>query len=262
LTTSTPLLTVEHDGPVRIVTMNNPGMLNAMVEELHEALADVWVTLGRDTEARAVVLTGAGRAFSAGGDIPGFIEQAEDLDLRRKAMRTARLLVEHMAGVHLPVIAAVNGAAVGLGCSIATSCDLVLMADDAYLQDPHVTIGLVAGDGGVVSWPFMMSMLKVKEYLFTGRRISAVTAVDVGLANRVVPRDDLLAEAVKLAHELALQPPQALQETKRALNLHLQHAALKVLPFALAAESESFASRELRTTIEGFAAKSRTKPGA
>ena len=151
-------------------------------------------------------------------------------------MRTARLLVDHILGCHLPVIAAVNGPAVGLGCSLAVSADIVLMADNAYLADTHVSIGLVAGDGGVVTWPFMISMLKAKEYLFTGDRIPAETAVEIGLANRVVPADSLMSEALLLAHRLAGEPAQALQETKRALNLHLQEAALRVLPYALSAE--------------------------
>jgi enoyl-CoA hydratase len=135
----------------------------------------------------------------------------------------------------------------------------VLMSDAAYLADTHVNIGLVAGDGGVVSWPFMTSLLKVKEYLFTGERISAETAVQIGLANRVVPADQLMSEALLLAHKLEAQPPQAIQETKRALNLHLQAAALRVLPYALSAESESFSSPEIAATARKFADKSASR---
>jgi enoyl-CoA hydratase/carnithine racemase len=170
-------------------------------------------------------------------------------------MRTARLLVDHILGTHLPVIAAVNGPAVGLGCSIATACDLVLMAEGSYFSDPHVNVGLVAGDGGVVTWPFMMSLLKVKEYIFTGNRIPAETALQLGLANRIVPAESLLAEAVALAHDLASKPPQAIQETKRALNIHLQKAALSVLPFALSAEAESFTTPELLEAAATFREK-------
>jgi enoyl-CoA hydratase/carnithine racemase len=249
------VLRVEADGPVRTITLNNPDMLNAMIDPLHEALTDVWVALSRDPGARAVVLTGAGKAFCAGGNIPGFIRNVEDVEYRRGAMRTARLLVDHILGCHLPVIAAVNGPAVGLGCSLAVACDVVLIAQNAYLADTHVNVGLVAGDGGVVTWPFMMSILKAKEYLFTGDRIPAATAVELGLANRVVPAETLLAEANALAHRLAQQPAQALQETKRSINLHLQHAALNVLPYALSAETESFSSPEVKATAEKFRAK-------
>ena len=249
------VLRVDADGPVRIVTLNDPDKLNAMTDPLHEALTDVWVQIMRDPEVRAVVVTGAGRAFSAGGDIPGFLRNVEDVEYRRASMRTARLLVDHVLGCHVPVIAAVNGPAVGLGCSLAVACDLVLISETAYLADTHVSVGLVAGDGGVVTWPFMMSILKAKEYLFTGERIPAQKAVELGLANRVVAPESLMDEAVALAKKLAGQPAQALQETKRALNLHLQAAALRVLPFALSAESESFSSPEVAATARAFAAK-------
>jgi len=262
VTSTSPLLKVEEDGPIRIITLNNPDMMNAMVNELHEALTDIFVPLSRDVDAKAVIITGAGRAFSAGGSLPEFVEQADDLDLRRRNMRTGRMLVEHILGCHLPIIAAINGPAVGLGCSIAASSDLVLIADTAYMADPHVSIGLVAGDGGVVTWPFMMSMLKVKEYLFTGDRIDAQTAVQIGLANRVVPKDELLDEAKKLAHRIASQPAQALQETKRALNLHLQQAALLALPFALTAESESFTTQESADAVAGFQARAAERAAA
>jgi enoyl-CoA hydratase len=252
------LLRYEEEGPIRIITLNDPEKRNPMTDPLHEAFTDVWVRIMRDQEVRAVVVTGAGKAFSAGGNVPGFIRNVEDVDYRRWSMRNARLLVDHILGCHVPVIAAVNGPAVGLGCSIAVSCDIVLIADTAYMADTHVNVGLVAGDGGVVTWPFMMSMLKAKEYLFTGDRIQAETAVQLGLANRVVPHEDLMAEALTLAGRLAEQPPQALQETKRSLNLHLQRAALNVLPFALSAETESFSSPEVAANARSFMSRSRS----
>ncbi len=255
------LLRYESVGSIRVITLNNPDKLNPMTDALHKALTDVWVKVMRDREVRAVVLTGAGRAFSAGGDIPGFLACVEDLDHRRSNMRTARLLVDHILGCHVPVIAAVDGPAVGLGCSIAVPCDIVLMSEKAYLADTHVNVGLVAGDGGVVTWPFMMSLLKAKEYLFTGERIPATTAVELGLANRVVAHEKLLDEAMALAEKLAGQPAQALQETKRSLNLHLQHAALKVLPYALSTESESFSSPEVAERARAFAARSSSGKG-
>jgi enoyl-CoA hydratase len=250
------ILTVTSEGGIRVITLNDPDRLNAMTDPLHEALTDVWVHITRDEQARVVVLTGAGRAFCAGGNVPGFIRNVEDAGYRRAGMRTARLLVDHILACHVPVIAAVNGPAVGLGCSIAVSSDIVLMSDAAYLADTHVNVGLVAGDGGVVTWPFMMSMLKAKEYLFTGERIPAETAVQIGLANRVVAAGSLMDEAMLLARKLEGQPAQALQDTKRSLNLHLQAAALQVLPYALAAETESFSSPEVAATARQFAEKS------
>jgi enoyl-CoA hydratase/carnithine racemase len=248
----TPALLIEADGPVTILTLNNPDKRNAFSDDLHEAMQEVWTHLGADHSVRAVVLTGAGEAFSAGGDIPGFIRSYEDPDHRRLSLRGARRLMDAMAEFPKPLVAAVNGPAVGLGCSVAVSCDIVLIADTAFLADTHVSIGLVCGDGGAAAWPLMMGLLKAKEYLLTGDRIPAAEAVNLGLANRVVPADQLMTEALALARRLAAQPPQAIQETKRALNLHLQDAIARVAPFALSAEAESFATDDIRQTIEKF----------
>lgn len=245
-------LEMETDGPVTILTINNPDMRNAFTDELHIAMQEVWDHLAVDRSVRAVVLTGKGKAFSAGGNVPGFIRDYEDFERRRISLRGARRLMDAMAEFPKPVVAAVNGPAVGLGCSVAVSCDIVYMAESAFIADPHVSIGLVCGDGGAVAWPLMMSLLKAKEYLLTGDRIPASEAVALGLANRVFPDADLMRESVAFAHRLASQPAQAIQETKRALNLHLQQAIALVAPFALAMESESFGTDDLRHSIESF----------
>jgi enoyl-CoA hydratase len=250
-----PDLRVESDGPVRIVTMNRPEHLNAFSDPLHDAMVEVWGLIADDEDAAAVVLTGAGRAFSAGGDVPGFQASYDSLEVRRRGMRRAAQLATEMIRFHLPLVAAVNGPAVGLGCSVAVMCDIVLIADTAFMADPHVNVGLVAGDGGTVTWPLYMSMLKAKEYLLLGDRIPALEAERLGLANRVVPQAEVLDEAMKLAHRLAAQPRQAVQDTKRALNIHLQRAADAVLPFALAAEEGSFATDDVRKAIEKFQSK-------
>jgi enoyl-CoA hydratase/carnithine racemase len=247
-------LLIETDGPVTILTMNNPEKRNAFSDDLHEAMQEVWSYLSADHSVRAVVLTGAGKAFSAGGDVPGFIRSYEDPDHRRLSLRGARRLMEAMAEFPKPVVAAVNGPAVGLGCSVAVTCDLVLIAESAFMADTHVSIGLVAGDGGAATWPLLMGFLKAKEYLLTGDRIPAAEAVALGLANRVVPDDQLMTEALALAHRLARQPAQAIQETKRAINLHLQAAIAMVAPFALSAEAESFATDDIKQTIDKFKA--------
>jgi enoyl-CoA hydratase/carnithine racemase len=250
----TPYLLLEQEGPVAVVTINNPEKRNAFRDEVHDGLQDIWGHLSHDRSVLAVVLTGAGRAFSGGGDIPGFIRSYEDPEHRRISLRAARRLMDEMAAFPKPVIAAVNGPAVGLGCSVAVSCDLVLIAESAFMADTHVSIGLVCGDGGAATWPLMMSILKAKEYLLTGDRIPAQECVALGLANRVVPDGELMTEALALANRLAAQPPQAVQETKRALNLHLQAAISMVAPFALSAEAESFASDAVRETVEKFKA--------
>lgn len=255
------ILTIESDGPVRIVTLNKPDSLNALSDDLHLEVCNVWQRLARDWEARAVVLTGAGRAFCAGGDVPGFLEKVDNIDRRRHGIREAGRLVSEMLRFYLPVIGAINGPAVGLGASLATMTDIVYMAEDAFLADTHVTMGLVAGDGGAITWPAMMSILKAKEYLFTGERIYAKEAKEIGLANRVFPAEELMPAALELAHKLAKNPPQALQDTKRAVNLHLNAAAERVLPYALAAEEVSFGQPDVGRIAREFAARSERKNG-
>lgn len=247
-----PSLEVTSDGPVRVVTMSRPEQLNAFDEPLHTAVLNVWSHLHADEEARAVVLTGQGRAFSAGGDIPGFERSHQDLSLRRRQQRDTLRLVREMLSFPLPVVAAVNGPAVGLGCSVVAMCDIVFMSEKSYLADPHVPVGLVAADGTAATFPLMTSMLRVKEYLFTGERISAEDAERLGLANRVIGPEALVEEAVAFAQRLAEQPAVALQDTKRALNLHALDSVQRAIPFALAAQSESFATDDVRRSIERF----------
>jgi enoyl-CoA hydratase len=265
MTADRQVLTVEADGPVRIVTLNKPETLNALSDDLHNAICSVWQQLSGDWEARAVVLTGAGRAFCAGGDVPGFLDKVHNYDHRRSGLREAGRLVTEMLRFHLPVIAAVNGPAIGLGASIATMSDIIYMADSAFLSDPHVAMGLVAGDGGAITWPAIMSILRAKEYLFTGERIYAAEAKNLGLANRVLPADELMPAALELAHRLAKLPPQALQDTKRTVNLHLNAAASRALPYALAAEELSFNGPDVARIAADFAArgqKNKTTHGA
>jgi enoyl-CoA hydratase/carnithine racemase len=243
---------VDRDGSVAIITINRPDVYNAVNDALHSGLVRIWKLLGNDPDLRAVVITGAGKAFSAGGDMAWLAVVQGDEQRRAMLMREARDLVIEMLHFPLPVIAAVNGPAVGLGCSVAVLSDVVLIAEDAYLADPHVAVGLVAGDGGALMWPYLIGPLRAKELLFTGDRVPADDAVRLGLANRAVPRDKLLAEAMALAHRLSELPSRALQDTKRAVNLHLEHAVATVLNFALAAQSETFSLPEHRDRVAQF----------
>lgn len=239
-----PELRVEASDGVCVVTLNRPEQYNAVNEPLHSALAEVWRHVENDPDVRAVVLTGAGQAFSGGGDISWFSDIAEDPVLRGQILREARDVVSAMSNLTVPLVAAVNGPAVGLGCSISVLADVVLMSRTAYLSDPHVAVGLVAGDGGAVSWPLMTSILRAKEYILLGDRIPAEEAERIGLANHVVEPDQLMTRAMDLAKRFAALPPQAVRNTKRAINLHLIDAANRVLDFALAAEGESFSTPE------------------
>jgi enoyl-CoA hydratase/carnithine racemase len=193
------------------------------------------------------VLTGAGRGFCAGGDL-GYLEQlSRDPVLRARTIAHGRDLVLGMARCRVPVVAAVNGPAVGLGCSLAALSDLVYIAPGAYLADPHVLIGLVAADGGPLTWPLHTSLLWAKEYALTGARIPAARAVEMGLASHVA--DDPLAEALACAKRIAGLPRQAAESTKRILNLHLERAVLATIDFAMTAEEASFVTDDFRQTI-------------
>jgi enoyl-CoA hydratase len=233
------VLLVERDGPVWIVRLNRPDALNSFDGELHVRFGGLWAEVEQSNDVRAVVLTGNGRAFSAGGNLDDFDLFRVDFAERRKAMRTARRLVDEMLNVHVPVVAAVNGPAVGLGATLMTLCDIVFMSDSTFVADPHVASALVAGDGGGVTWPAYTSLLKVKQYLFTGDRIPAQTAVEMGLANFAVPADEVLPKAIEFAERLAALPPQALQDTKLLLNQILRNNATLALGMGIAAESQS-----------------------
>ncbi|ETA99064.1 enoyl-CoA hydratase, partial [Mycobacterium avium subsp. paratuberculosis 10-4404] len=176
---------VRADGALRIITLNRPDSLNSVNDDLHVGLARLWQRLTDDPTARAAVITGAGRAFSAGGDFGYLKELSADADLRAKTIRDGREIVLGMARCRIPVVAAVNGPAVGLGCSLVALSDIVYIAENAYLADPHVQVGLVAADGGPLTWPLHISLLLAKEYALTGTRISAQRAVELGLANHV-----------------------------------------------------------------------------
>jgi len=241
---------VRADGPVRIVTLNRPESLNAFTEDFHAEFVDLWTHVDRDEDARAVVLTGSGKAFSAGGSYEDFEHRRVDMAARRRSLRLARRLVDDMLNVAVPVVAAVNGPAVGLGCTVTTLCDIVFMADTAFLADTHVSVALVAGDGGAVTWPAMTSLLRAKQYLLTGDRIPAAEAVALGLANFAVPADRLLDEALAFAHRLAAQPAQAVQDTKAILNQHLRANAVRALGYGLATESQSHDTADYKAAAE------------
>ena len=251
------VLQVEADGPVRLVRLNRPDDLNATNHVLHKALADLFPQLDADDGARAAVITGNGRAFSAGGDFSYIDELVKDADLRRESLDDGRRIVTGMVGCRVPVVAAVNGPAVGLGCSVVALSDIVFMAESAHLADPHVLVGLVAADGGPVTWPLLTSLQLAKEYALTGDRIPARRAAEIGLVNHVVPDGEALDRALECAHKIAVLPRRAAEDTKRILNMHLERAVLATLDFALTAEDRSFTSPELRANIDRFLSRPR-----
>ena len=249
-------LLVDERGAVRIVTLNRPEAMNSANEELHRELARVWSEVAADESVRAVVVTGAGSAFSAGGDLQLLSRMTEDLELRSAIMAEAGEIVRTMTSLRVPIIAAINGPAVGLGCSLASMSDLVLVEEQAYFADPHVALGLVAADGGALTWPLLTSLIRAKEYILLGSRLSAADAVEIGLANKVVPQGTSLDAAIELAERLAAMPPQAVQETKRLLNQALRAAVDALLRGALDVETASFDQPAFQENLRGMLERS------
>jgi enoyl-CoA hydratase len=246
---SDPLLIEETDDGVAVVTLNRPDTYNASDDELHKAITDVWPTLEAMPGLRAVVLTGAGAAFSAGGDFTLLDRMVRDTTLRAEVFAEAAVLVRRMVRFPHPIVAAVNGPAVGLGCSLASFSDLVVMEEQAYFMDPHVSLGLVAGDGGVITWPLNMGLQRCKEFLLLGGRMSAQEALQYGLANRVVGKGESVAEARGLAKRLADLPPQSLRETRRVLNQPLVDRVEAALDDLLTVEVKSFDEERFQANL-------------
>jgi enoyl-CoA hydratase len=251
-----PALLVEKIGAVHVVSINRPEALNAVDENVHKALAGVWRVLLADEDVRAVVTTGVGRAFSAGGDMVMFGRLIDDPEARAYQIAEARRVFIEVIDFGKPLVSAVNGPAVGLGCSIALLSDLLVMGESSYLADPHVAVGLTAGDGGAAMLPLLVGMMKAKEYVLLGDKITAPIAKELNLVTRVVADGSELDEALALGERLAALPAQAVRSSKMALNMHLSRAALGVLEYALAAEYTSFSTQEFKERVASFRARS------
>ncbi len=232
------------DRSVLLVTLDRPeNDLNAVDEALHAELAMLFRLLRRERRARAVVLTGSGRAFCAGGDFDWF-EQLRSVEALDALRLDARQMIWDLLDVELPIVCALNGHAMGLGASIALLCDLIVMADGARIGDPHVSVGLVAGDGGTVIWPAVLGPARAKQHLLLGDPLDAATAERLGLVNLVAPPDDVLAESLALARRLAAQPPLAVRYTKAAINQQLRTSLLSSFDTATALELSTFLSAD------------------
>ena len=243
------------DGHVLKVTIDRPDSdLNAVDAQLHRELTKLMVVLKEEREARSIVLTGVGKAFSAGGDFdwfptlqaPGKLE-----DLRQEAKN----LIWDMLDIQVPIVAAINGHAVGLGASIGLLCDIIFVAESAIISDPHVSVGIVAGDGGTIIWPLAVGPALAKQYLLTGDPINAAEAHRIGLINFVSSNDEVVDDAIAYATKLAAKAPLAVQYTKVAVNKLLKDAANTAFDTATALELLTFQSEDHPEALAAIAEK-------
>jgi enoyl-CoA hydratase/carnithine racemase len=252
-------LQVEQDGRLLSVTLNRPESLNAVGGGMHEQLEELWALVRRDASVGGVLLKGAGRAFCAGGDVKGMAASADSE--RAVAPSTANMLIgaktliANMLEVEQPIVAAVHGYAMGLGATIALCSDVVIAADDAILADTHVSIGLVAGDGGAVIWPLLLPINTAKYYLMTGDRITGQEAARLGLVLRSVPADRLAAEAQAVARKLANGPSMAIRFTKTSVNKILRERMNLLLDTSLILEGVTMYSADHREATQAFVEK-------
>jgi enoyl-CoA hydratase len=242
-------LSLEERSGVLHVVLDRPDQLNAMNGPLHRELASLVTTLrGRD-DLGAVVLTGRGRAFCAGGDAKWFnqagVEEVEEM------FRDGRTLILDLLDVPVPVIAAVNGPAVGFGATLALFCDVVIADENATFSDPHVHMGVVAGDGGAIIWPLRIGM-RAKRLLLTGEPIDAPTAERLGLIDEVVGSGTSVQEATAMAERFAAGPRRALAGTKAAVNQVLRQAVAAGFDLGLQLERDTFASADHREAVAAF----------
>lgn len=206
---------------IATVTFNRPHHRNAIATDVHGELEELWLDLARDERIRVIILTGAGPVFSAGGNIKEMAAMHGTPHGYRTALHMLSAgprLLNNLLSIEQPIIAAVNGDAIGLGATVALFCDIVVMNEAAQIGDTHVRAGLSAGDGGAVIWPMLLGMTKAKEMLMRGLLIKGAEAERINLVNYAVPADEVLPKAMEIAQDLASLPPIAVRFTKRPLN--------------------------------------------
>ncbi len=247
------------DGRKLTLTLDRPDVLNAINAELHEELARIFRDAAADPEADIIILTGAGTAFSAGGDLPWMQQLIDDPSIFEQVAVEAKQIVLGLLDCEKPIIARVPGDAIGLGATLALFCDIIVAADTARFADPHVRTGLVAGDGGAVIWPQLLGFARAKEFLMTGDMIGAVEAARIGLINHAVPAAELDAKIDSIANRLAGGAAKAIRWTKVAVNIPLKALAAQILDASLAYEALSNLTADHQEAVTAFREKRRPR---
>lgn len=247
---------VEQTGYVVEITLDRPDLYNSFTKEMHDALHGAFEEGLARPNVRAIVFAARGKAFSAGGDFDEILGNQTD-HARRTAMRDgAKPLLMAIADAHVPVVTALQGDAAGLGASLILASDAIFAARSAKISDPHVVVGLAAGDGGCVGWPINVGLLRAKRYLLSGDRIGAEEAHAMGLVTDLVDTPEAVLPAARAyAERLAALPPIAVQNTKRTLNVLFRKQVEAVFDYGMALEIETFATSDVTEAIAAFREK-------
>jgi enoyl-CoA hydratase len=253
---------VEKADKLATVTLNRPDSLNAVNPQLHHELERIWVDLSEDSDVNAILLTGAGKAFCAGGDVKGMAARSGGEEKQRRfnlSPAGGRRLIQNLLDVEQPIIGAINGDAVGLGATIALFCDVIVASEKARFGDPHVRVGIVAGDGGAVIWPLLIGPARAKEFLMRGHLVNGAEAAKMGLVNYAVPPEEVLPKARALAQELADGPTWAIRWSKLSVNKWLKDQVNLILDASLAYEMLTFTTEDHKEAARAFVEKRKPK---
>lgn len=256
--TSYECIEFHRTGRILTLALNRPEQRNAVNARLHHELSRVFTDAQRDPDSDVVVLTGNGAAFCAGGDIDWMqlsVDQPEEFE---RTAREAKDIVYSQLDLEKPLICKLNGHSTGLGASLALLCDIIIASDEAKIGDPHVSVGLVAGDGGALIWPQMVGYAKAKKYLLTGELMLAAEAERIGLVTEVVPRAELDATVEAMAQRLASGATKAIRWSKVTSNLPLRQLFHSYFDAGLAYECLSNLTADHAEAVKAF--RERRKP--
>lgn len=253
-------LRVSHEGRTLTVALHNPERMNASTPEMHSALTKIWDDVNDDPDVHLVIFTATGdRAFSAGGDPAMMQRMIDEKEHWWQTVPEAKRIVFRMLECEKPIIARVQGHAIGFGATLALCADLIVAVETVKFGDPHVQAGLVCGDGGALLWAQHVGYAKAKEFLFTGDLLTAKEAAEIGLINYAVPREELDAKVAELAGKILSAAPQAIRLTKNVMNLPLRQAAHATMDLGMANETISTYSEDHRAAVQAMRKKEKPR---
>lgn len=246
---------IDRDGTVLTATLNRPDQRNAINPALDSELTRLFWEVDRDPDANVLVLTGAGKSFSAGGDIPDMLASINDIQMFENGYKNGKRILQSILDCEKPIIARVNGDAIGLGATLALFCDIVIADSKARIADPHVKVGLVAGDGGAVIWPQLVGYARTKQYLLSGDLMTAEEAAKIGLIAFAVPTEELDAKVAEWATKIATGAQKAIRYTKAVINIGLKQQLAAMVDAGFALETISSRSADHAEAVDAFVNK-------